>query len=214
MSPTAAMNVVAVIRLTPGTVIRRLTASEESINKTITRVGQILEVALEREVIARNPVRVNPRKRKLKAAKARPVHLDGADRIIALLDAARELDVAPKSRTSGRLALIATLLFAGARDDEIGHALARDLDLARRRLEVGRSKTAAGMRTIDLLPVLHDVLAEYKASRPETLDDLLFTTARGQRRDKDNINKRASGPPSNVQTSCSPSGASTLCRAA
>lgn len=138
---------------------------------------------------ARNPVRVNPRKRKLKAAKARPVHLDGADQIIALLDAARELDVAPKSRTSGRLALIATLLFAGARDDEIGHALVRDLDLARSRLEVGRSKTAAGMRTIDLLPVLHDVLAKYKASRPGTLDDLLFTTARGQRRDKDNINK-------------------------
>jgi integrase len=143
---------------------------------------------------ARNPVRVNPRKRKLKAAKARPVHLDGADQIIALLDAARELDVAPKSRTSGRLALIATLLFAGARDDEIGHALVRDLDLARSRLEVGRSKTAAGMRTLDLLPVLHDVLAKYKASRPGTLDDLLFTTARGQRRDKDNINKRVLRP--------------------
>jgi hypothetical protein len=64
--------------------------SAESINKTITRLGQILEVALERELITRNPVRVNPRKRKLKAAKARPVHLDGADQIIALLDAARE----------------------------------------------------------------------------------------------------------------------------
>jgi integrase len=126
--------------------------SAESINKTITRLGQILEVALERELIARNPVRVNPRKRKLKAGKARPVHLDGADQIVALLDAARELDAAPTSRTSGRHALIATLLFAGTRDDEIGHALVRDLDLARGRLEVGRSKTAAGMRAIDLLP--------------------------------------------------------------
>jgi integrase-like protein len=73
--------------------------SAESINKTITRLGQILEVALERELIMRNPVRVNPRKRKLKAAKARPVHLDGTDQIVALLDAARELDAVPKSAT-------------------------------------------------------------------------------------------------------------------
>ena len=37
MSPTAAMNVVAVIRLTPGTVIRRLTASEPSACSAIPR---------------------------------------------------------------------------------------------------------------------------------------------------------------------------------
>jgi integrase len=166
----------------------------ESINKTITRLGQILEVALERELIVRNPVRVNPRKRKLKPARPRPVHLDGVDQIVALLDAARELDAAAKSRTSGRYALIGTLVFAGTRDDEAGHALIRDLDLARARLEVGRSKTAAGMRTIDLLPVLHDVLAEYKANQSGGLDDLLFPTARGGRRDKDNINKRVLKP--------------------
>jgi integrase len=168
--------------------------SAESINKTITRLGQILEVAVEYDLIARNPVRVNPRKRKLKPAKQRPVHLDGVDQIVALLDAARELDLAPKSRTSGRYALIGTLVFAGARDDEAGHALVRDLDLARSRLEVGRSKTAAGLRTIDLLPVLHDILAEHKANHRGGLDDLLFLTARGGRRDKDNINKRVLKP--------------------
>ena len=46
--------------------------SAESINKTITRLGQILEVAVEYDLIARNPVRVNPRRRKLKPAKQRP----------------------------------------------------------------------------------------------------------------------------------------------
>jgi integrase len=168
--------------------------SAESINKTITRLGQVLEVALERELIARNPVRVNPRKRKLRATKARPVHLDGVDQIVALLDAAGELDASATSRTSGRYPLIATLVFAGPRDDEVGHALLRDLDLARSRLEVARSKTAAGMRTIDLLPVLHDILAGYKANHPGSLDDLLFATARGGRRDKDNINKRVLKP--------------------
>jgi integrase len=168
--------------------------SAESINKTITRLGQILEVAVEYELVARNPVRVNPRKRKLKSAKQRPVHLDGVDQIVALLDAARELDLVAKSRTSGRYALIGTLVFAGTRDDEVGHALVRDLDLARSRLEVGRSKTAAGLRTIDLLPVLHDILGEHKANHRGGLDDLLFPTARGGRRDKDNINKRVLKP--------------------
>jgi integrase len=168
--------------------------SSESINKTITRLGQLLEVAVEDDLIARNPVRVNPRKRKLKPTKQRPVHLDGVDQIVALLDAARELDLAAKSRTSGRYALIGTLVFAGTRDDEVGHALVRDLDLARSRLEVGHSKTAAGLRTIDLLPVLHDILAEHKANHQGGLDDLLFPTARGGRRDKDNINKRILKP--------------------
>src|SRR5436190_20197857 len=121
----------------------------DSIDKAITRLGQILEVAVEYDLVARNPVRVNPRKRKLKAARQRPVHLDGVDQIVALLDAARELDLAAKSRTSGRYALIGTLVFAGTRDDEVGRALVRDLDLARSRLEVGRSKTSAGLRTID-----------------------------------------------------------------
>src|SRR3954469_18179445 len=37
MSPTAAMNVVAVIRLTPGTVIRHLTASEPSACSAMAR---------------------------------------------------------------------------------------------------------------------------------------------------------------------------------
>jgi integrase len=106
----------------------------ESIKKTITRLGQILEIALERELIARNPVRVNPRKRKLRAVKPPPVHLDGLDQIVAVLDAAHGLDRDAKSRTTGRYALVATLIFAGPRDSEIGHALVRDLDLARSRL--------------------------------------------------------------------------------
>jgi len=130
----------------------------------------------------------------LKAGKARPVHLDGVDQVVALLDAARELDRDAKSRTSGRYPLIATLVFAGTRDDEVGHALVRDVDLARSRFEVGRSKTAAGLRTIDLLPVLHDILAEHKAGHGGGLDDLLFPPARGGRRDKDNINKRVLKP--------------------
>jgi integrase len=68
------------------------------------------------------------------------------------------------------------------------------LDLARARLDVGRSKTDAGMRSIDLLPVLRDVLAEHKAAHRGGLDDPLFPTATGAHRDKNNIRKRVLQP--------------------
>jgi hypothetical protein len=59
---------------------------------------------------------------------------------------------------------------------------------------VGGARAAPPMRDdqrqrIHLMPVLHDILAQYKANHRGRLDDLLFTTARGRRRDKDNINK-------------------------
>jgi integrase len=122
------------------------------------------------------------------------VHLDSVDQIVAVLDAARELDADPRARTAGRHAMIATLLFAGLRAGEAGYAVVRDLDLARARLDVGRSKTDAGIRSIDLLPVLRDALAEHKASHRGGLDDPLFPTATGRHRDKDNIGHRVLAP--------------------
>jgi integrase len=122
------------------------------------------------------------------------VHLDGVDQLVAMLDAARELDADAKTRTAGRHALVATLMFAGPRVSEAGALLVRDLDLARARLDVGRSKTDAGMRSIDLLPVLRDVLAEHKAAHRGGLDDPLFPTATGAHRDKNNIRKRVLQP--------------------
>jgi len=41
--------------------------------------------------------------------------------------------------------------------------LERDIDLANTRIFVGRSKTAAGLREIRTLPILHDILATHKA---------------------------------------------------
>ena len=60
--------------------------SATSINKTITRLGQILEVALEYGLIDRNTAR--GKRRRLKVSKPCPVWLDRAEHIEALLDAA------------------------------------------------------------------------------------------------------------------------------
>src|SRR5262249_43484653 len=65
------------------------------------------------------------------------------------------------------------------------------IDLANVRIFVGRSKTAAGLREIRILPVLHDVLAAHKA-RPTAAgpDALAFATGTGGRRDRSNLRER------------------------
>jgi hypothetical protein len=103
--------------------VREGLLSAESINKTITRLGQILAVAEERELIARNPVRVNTRNRKLKAPRQRPVWLDSAEQIQALLDAATRLDASATARTAGRRGFIAVLVFTLR---VCAHAMRRD----------------------------------------------------------------------------------------
>ena len=175
--------------------VREGALSIESINKTITRLGQILAVAEERDLIARNPVRVNSRNRKLKGRRARPVFLDSAEQIVALLDAATELDATPTARTAGRRALIATLVFAGLRIGEATALRWRDVDLARGRITVGASKTDAGIREVDILPVLADELASHRhANSAAGPDELIFPTSAGTRRDKDNARERVIRP--------------------
>jgi integrase len=167
----------------------------ESINKTITRLGQILAVAEERDLIARNPVRVNTKNRKLKARKPRPVYLDSAESIQALLDAAAQIDASKLARTSGRRALIATLVFAGLRIAEACDLRWRQVDLASGRITIGDTKTEAGARDVRLLPILRDELDQYKLARGRTgPNDHVFTTAKDQPRDRNNARQRVIVP--------------------
>jgi Phage integrase central domain len=76
--------------------VRRGKLSATSINKTITRLGQVLEVAVEYGLIERNPAK--GRRRRLKAVRPTPVWLDRAEHIEALLDAAGELDRHAKTK--------------------------------------------------------------------------------------------------------------------
>ena len=175
--------------------VREGVISAESINKTITRLGQILAVAEERDLIPRNPVRVNTRNRKLKAPRKRPIYLDSAEQVVALIDAATELDARPEARTSGRRALVATLVYAGLRIGEATALRWRDIDLAAGRITVGAAKTDAGVREVDVLPVLRDELTSHRhATARAGRDDLVFPTSTGSRRDKDNARERVIRP--------------------
>jgi integrase len=170
---------------------RRL--SHETINKTLTRLGQILEVAVEYGYLDRNPA--TGRRRKLKVSRPRRPYLDRADQISALIDAAGKLErEARADRKVGRRALLATLVFGGLR---IGEALSlrwRHVDLAAGRLFIEEAKTAAGVRQVPILPALRDELAAHRAqARFTDPDDLVFCTRNGKPQSKDNTRERVLG---------------------
>ncbi len=170
-----------------GHILRPLSAT--SINKTIEVLQSILALAVEYRHLPGNPAA--GRRRRLKPPPRRPVHLDTAEQIQALLDAAGQLDRQPYWRTSDRRAIIATLIFAGPRAHELCYLLWRDVDLANGRIHIGRSKTQAGLREIQLLPILRDELLAHKAGAYRAgPDDLVFPTGTGGQRDKDNLRNR------------------------
>jgi integrase len=135
--------------------------SARSINMHIDLLAQILAVAVDHGHLPTNPAL--GKRRRLKVSKQRPVHLDSAEQIGILLEAAGQLDrgeavidvIDRRGRswtqhqpvlTGGRRAAIATLLLGGSRASATGAMLWRDVDLAHGRFEVGRDKTDAGMR--------------------------------------------------------------------
>lgn len=171
--------------------VREDKLSATSINKTITRLGQILEVAVEYGHVPRNVAQ--GKRRRVKATTPQRSYLDRAEQVEAILAAAGDLDANARSdyRGLGRRALLATLVFAGLR---IGEALSlrwRDVDLAGGRLRVGEAKTAAGVREVELLPALRGELAEHKAgARAPRPDGLVFATSGGTPQTATNVRRR------------------------
>jgi integrase len=163
--------------------------SATSINKTITRLAQILEVAVEYGHIARNPAR--GKRRRVKPSRPAPVWLDQASQITALLDAAGKLDrEARADRQVPRRAILATLVYAGLRIGELLDLEWRDVDFAAGRIIVRASKTDAGRRQVDLLPCLRDELQGLRDARQGGPDDRVFASLNGARQGPSNIRRR------------------------
>jgi integrase len=177
--------------------------SARSINMHIDLVAQILAVAVDHGHIPGNPAL--GKRRRLKVSKRRPVHLDSAEQIVILIEAAGDLDRGenivevqdrrgrtctqrPAIQTTGRRAAFATMLLGGGRASATGAMLWRDVDLANGRFKVGRDKTDAGMREVDMLPLLREILTEHKAASKRTdPDDPVFLTSTGTARSRHNL---------------------------
>ncbi len=164
--------------------------SNLSINKTLTRLGQILERAQDYGLIESNPAL--GKKRRAKVSKGRKTYLNTADQLGAILEAAAALQ---RRVQPGRdRALVATLLFAGPRISEALALRRRDVDLTAKRLTVGDSKTEAGERDVNIVPFLLDELGDYLARHDLQPGDYVFGTTQGTRDNPENVRKRVIRP--------------------
>jgi integrase len=173
--------------------------SPRSINMTVILLAAILESALERELIARNPAKGKGR-RVRERAPARS-YLDAAGQIVALLDAAGELDRdAPEGRRHvERRAMLATLTFAGLRISELLALRWRDVDLAGGWLTVGESKTDAGRRRVKIRGALRDELLAVRGRHQDAPQSAyMFATSQGGRMSSENFRNRVLGKPATI----------------
>jgi integrase len=98
-------------------------------------------------------------------------------------------------RISARRTLIACLVGCGVRNTELCEINVRDVDFAHRHINVEAAKTEAGVRKVDLSPMLLDDLLAWRASLVDPArDSPFFPTRTGNRRTKDNINARVLRP--------------------
>jgi integrase len=164
--------------------------SNETINKTIVRLGQVLDLAVEYGHLPANPAR--GQRRKLRTAKPQRSYLDTATQIAALLDAAGELDREARSdhRHVHRRAMLATFTFAGLRLGELLSLRWRDVDLGAGWLRVGEAKTDAGTRRVKIRGALRDELGGLKARAGGAPDALVFATPTGRPHSPSNIRRR------------------------
>jgi len=140
--------------------------SERSINMTIVLLGQIMELALERDLITRNPA--HGRRCKLPEQPPTRSYTDDAESLAALLEAANDR------------AVIAVLCFAGLRVGELCALRWRSVDIATGWLTVGNTATGAGVRRVRMRGVVRDELA---AIRPADVnpDAYVFASPEGRK---------------------------------
>jgi integrase len=164
--------------------------SPRSINMTLTLMAAILDGAVDRELIARNPAK--GKSRRVREREPRRTYLETAEQIAALLAAAGDLDRAAREdrRHVHRRAILATLILAGLRIGELCALRWRDVDLANGWLTVGESKTDAGRRRVKLRGALRDELVSVRAGQKGGPEAFVFATRTGAKPSRENVRNR------------------------
>lgn len=169
------------------------------INSQLQRLGQILDLAMDwyDDILTANPAR--GRQRRVPERKAPDAdRWLSADQVELLLVGAATLDSSAKReeyRRLGRESLIACLCFSGFRNTELCEVTWADVDFLRRIIRVPGTKTGAASRDINIVDGLLPLLLAHRNQTPfPHASDTVWPTARGTRRDKDNLNRRVVQP--------------------
>jgi integrase len=152
------------------------------VNKTITRLSQILGTAAEYGLVPANAAA--GKRRRLKGTKPRRAWVE-PEQLPLLLEAAEPL-LAERGRP-----LLATLAGTGLRISEALGLERRDVNIVKGTLTVRQSKTDAGVRVVDLTPALRDELAMWlDRSKFKKPTDLVFPTQAGKPDNRNNVRRR------------------------
>jgi integrase len=172
---------------------RRVALSNESINKTLVLLANIVDTAVVHGLLASNPARGT--RRRLKADRPTRRFLE-ADELAELLAVAGELDRSARSdQRIGRRPLIAVMAKSGLRVGEVCALRWRSVDTAHQRFVIEHAKTAAGIREVDLsLDVVEELNAWRAERKPASVDEFVFATDSGRPRDKDSVRERVLVP--------------------
>lgn len=163
--------------------------SARSVNMVLDLLAQILDDAVDYEMLAANPAR--GRRRRMRVAKPSRSFLE-PDMVVDLLDAAGEWEAAlPPHQRYGRRAFLALLCLSGG--PRISEAIAADrgeLDLHAARWRIPEAKTDAGERDVELTAFTLDELRAHLARRPLSARSPLFPTRTGGRLNASNVRNR------------------------
>jgi integrase len=151
-----------------------------SINRSGTLLSRLLDEAIEYGHITANPAQGSGVGSNVPKPTRTWLELHEAQ---AVLEAAGD-----------HRALIATMMLGGLRVGELIAIRWRDADLAGGTLAVAESKTHAGVRMVDMSPMLREELTLHRANSKYTApDDLVFCTGRGTPHLRGNIRRRIVG---------------------
>jgi integrase len=172
--------------------------SARSVNQLLSVFSGVLESAWERGYVSKNWGATRGRRARVKR-RARAGSWVDYEPLLALLDAAHEIDRTCQradTRNTGRRALLACLFLGAMRVSEAAQLQRRDVKWSRGVIQIPASKTAAGIaREVPMHRMLFDVMREWWARHPDPRTDaLLFPTARGTARDRNNIRNRVLAP--------------------
>jgi integrase len=165
--------------------------SPRTVNMQVGLLAQILDRAVDRDLIWRNAARGrNRRVRERKPARSYP---SSAGQVAALLDAASALDARASAnrRHVERRAMIAVLIFAGARLEEMLGLRWRDVDLASGWLHIPGTKTDEADRRLRMSGALRDELTALRGRHAdEAQSAFVFPTAKGEKQGPSNFRNR------------------------
>jgi integrase len=165
-----------------------------SVNMVLDLLAQVLDDAVEYRLLMANPAR--GKRRRMKVPKTRRTFLE-PDMVVDLLDEAGEWERSlAEHQRYGRRALLAVLCLGGPRISELTSAPRSRLDMHGGRLRVGESKTAAGLRDIELTALVLDELRPHLAATSPALRERhgaalpIFHSRTGDRLNASNLRNR------------------------